>query len=205
MPDVPPYQRLDPNAQPWGRWVTDRTSAHDQAIDSLQKNTKAQNQSLAAQLNRLQLQVGELNEIVEQQAEVLANQVSPDAKSTSAGTISVGSSYSTILSLSFTPPAGFTRAFVTAVGFWNAGNNTGVDAGRAYLKCVISGSDGPESIGVLENIFVPITATASQSIGVTPGVSFNVLLQGKNQVGTTAPEFVNWCVANMVASVLYLR
>lgn len=62
MPDIPPYQRLDPNAQEWGRWVTDSAQSNKNAIESLQTNTRSANQSLAAQLNRLQLQVADLSE-----------------------------------------------------------------------------------------------------------------------------------------------
>lgn len=62
MPDIPPYQRLDPNAQEWGRWVTDSAQSNKSAIESLQTNTRSANQSLAAQLNRLQLQVSDLSE-----------------------------------------------------------------------------------------------------------------------------------------------
>lgn len=62
MPDVPPYQRLDPNAQEWGRWVTDSAQSNKNAIESLQVNTRSANQSLAAQLNRLQIQVADLDE-----------------------------------------------------------------------------------------------------------------------------------------------
>jgi hypothetical protein len=60
MPDIPPYQRLDPNAQEWGRWVTDSAQSNKNAIESLQTNTRSANQSLAAQLNRLQAQIANL-------------------------------------------------------------------------------------------------------------------------------------------------
>lgn len=58
---TPPYQRLNPSAEPWGRWVTDVTKSNKNAIDSLSRNTRSQNQSLAAQLNRLQMQIADLS------------------------------------------------------------------------------------------------------------------------------------------------
>lgn len=55
--EVPPYQRLSPDSQPWGRWVTDKIQKNEVAQDSALTNLQAQNKSLAAQLNRLQLQI----------------------------------------------------------------------------------------------------------------------------------------------------
>lgn len=60
--EVPPYQRLSPDSQPWGRWVTDKIQKNEVAQDSALTNLQAQNKSLAAQLNRLQLQIADLNE-----------------------------------------------------------------------------------------------------------------------------------------------
>lgn len=62
MAEVPPYQKLEPNAQPWGRWVTERTASNVSAIESLRTNQKAQGESVAAQLNRLQEQIADLSE-----------------------------------------------------------------------------------------------------------------------------------------------
>lgn len=60
--EVPPYQRLSPDSQPWGRWVTDKIQKNEVAQDSALTNLQAQNKSLAAQLNRLQLQIADLGE-----------------------------------------------------------------------------------------------------------------------------------------------
>lgn len=60
--EVPPYQRLSPDSQPWGRWVTDKIQKNEVAQDSALSNLQAQNKNLAAQLNRLQLQIADLNE-----------------------------------------------------------------------------------------------------------------------------------------------
>lgn len=60
--EVPPYQRLSPDSQPWGRWVTDKIQKNEVAQNSALTNLQAQNKSLAAQLNRLQLQIADLGE-----------------------------------------------------------------------------------------------------------------------------------------------
>jgi hypothetical protein len=60
--DVPPYNRLPPDSQPWGRWVSDRLQSSEQAQNSALSNLQAQNKSLAAQLNRLQETLAEIGE-----------------------------------------------------------------------------------------------------------------------------------------------
>lgn len=63
MAEIPPHSHgIDPNAQPWARWVTERSKAHGKSIDSLVTNQQSQNKSIAAQLNRLQEQIADLNE-----------------------------------------------------------------------------------------------------------------------------------------------
>jgi hypothetical protein len=60
--EVPPFDRLPPDSQQWGRWATGRIQSLQDSSASALSNLQAQNQSLAAQLNRLQLQVADLSE-----------------------------------------------------------------------------------------------------------------------------------------------
>lgn len=59
--EVPPFDRLPPDSQQWGRWATGRIQSLQDSSASALSNLQAQNQSLAAQLNRLQLQVANLS------------------------------------------------------------------------------------------------------------------------------------------------
>lgn len=164
-------------------------------------------EDLVARIEKLTARVRNLEEPTgTQAAETVANQVQIDTQSGSAASISVGTGYTTLLTLTFNVPADFSRVTVSAIGFWNAGNNDAMDGARVFQRLVVGGTAGPESIGGLISVATcAFSSTAARTFDVTPGGSFTILLQGRNQVGTTSATFVPICVANATAIATFLR
>lgn len=195
MVEVPPYQKLEPNAQPWGRWVTDRTASHDNAIESLRINARSQNQSLTAQLNRLQGQVDDMRSL-------LAAQVLPAVNSGSASLFSLSTAEQTIVAFTLPVPEGYTRAVVTAVGSVN-GLTTASGGDRLYTRCYVSGQPGPTSTTMMavSTPWMPGTCSSSASLSAVSG-SISVALTSWLQFGPGAGSLTN---ATLTASAIFLK
>lgn len=164
--------------------------------------------AFVAELDKVRADIRELQRPTGTQiAETVANQIVTDVASASVNTVSVGTSFSTILSVSIPVPDGFHRASVVTVGAWTAANTvSGFSGGdRAYLRMVIGGTPGPESNILLQPNMItqPVTATATRVLDVTPGGSLSVLAQGRNR--DSATDLPTWANANMSALVLFTR
>lgn len=165
-------------------------------------------EQLLSRVERMQRRLDELERPTGTQvAETVANQIVTDVASASVSSVSVGTSFTTILSVTIPVPAGFSRASVVAVGAWTASNTvTGWSGGdRAYLRMVIGGTAGPESNILLQTSMItqPVTATSTRVFSVTPGGSLVVQAQARNR--DSATDAATWANANMSALALFTR
>lgn len=102
--ETPPTPKLDPQSQPWGRWATNAVQAEQNARQSLATQVDLSNKGLAAQLNRLQQQVGDISEVTEDLTErsLAVFEGTPDSgtlTSSSGGAVNFGSSVGISLSV----------------------------------------------------------------------------------------------------------
>ena len=134
-----------------------------------------------------------------------------DVSSGSASSVILGSSYSTVISLSIAVPEAasgpYTQALVTASAFENFGNTDSLNAVRGFMRILIDGVAGPESNTALgtSDLLRPCANTTARSIVSGLGATVTVALQAHNQVGATSGAIAAWCVANMTATAIYLK
>jgi hypothetical protein len=85
--EILPTPKLDPQSQPWGRRVTKKAEDTERGLASLTTQVDLSNKGLAAQLNRLQQQVGELQDVNSELQETvdLLEALSPVTSASSTG------------------------------------------------------------------------------------------------------------------------
>jgi len=139
----------------------------------------AQQAGLAAQNVTLAAQVATI-------ASVVSKQVIPGAASTSASGWTISSTSSTVATLNFTVPSGYTRALVLGVSSVNVTNTSGAMV-RDYSSTVINGAGGPELNVLVEDL--NSSATASGALGSIP-TSFARTITGLSGGGNVSVSTV---------------
>lgn len=144
--------------------------------------------------------------------DALTNPVSPGSLSGQATNFGVGTSYSTIVSLTVTVPTGFTGAALTVTGrvFIYDPNTTGgadgAGADYAYARLSIAGTTGnglPILMGGNGGSALNPTALSVVLTGLTPGSTFAVHLDASSGFQSIAANVSN--LADLSGSVMWFR
>jgi hypothetical protein len=184
------------------------------AVWVMLKEIKAQAQQVQAQIGSAQALITlatQQNALNTAQIALAANQVVPDAASTSVGSFNTTASQGTIATLTFTVPTGYTRAVLSGFGSTTSTNFSGTQR-ILYTRIVLASSSGPE-----ENIYVqdfntsPYADTVGNvscfhafiATGLTGGSSVSVSLTTRSSAGTFGTNALN--NATLTGSVLYLK
>lgn len=134
-------------------------------------------------------------------AALQANSVTPAVLSTSAGAYTTTTTFGVISSLSFSVPAGYTRALITAQSVCNI-NSSAATSEIGYSKVTINGVDGMVTSGQWPTAtalgMLPANSAANLT-GLTGG-TVTVTLSVRVQYGPASGGF-----ASLNATALFLR
>ena len=130
-----------------------------------------------------------------------ANSVTPAVLSTSAGAYTTTTTFGVICTLSFSVPAGFTRALITAQSVCNV-NSSASTSEIGYSKVAINGVDGMVTSGQWPTATALGMLPANSAANLTglSGGTVTVTLSVRVQYGPASGGF-----ASLNATALFLR
>lgn len=196
--EILPTPKLDPQSQPWGRRVTQKAEDTERGLASLTTQVDLSNKGLAAQLNRLQQQVGEL-------AIAVNSTVIPQTAHSSVTSFALTTSLTELTRSTFTTPDGYSQALVMAVCSVSAyNNNVGVN-GRILVSADINGSTISSSQSTVDQItYGGASSTYSRLLtGLSGGSQFYTRAMAGTVVVGFSANANN--IANLATMVMFLR
>jgi hypothetical protein len=180
------------------------------AITDIQRDIRELGPSIARSfgttIQTLTAQQATLTDQVAQIASVVSKQVVPDVGHSAASRYSLGTSAQELCRITFTVPAGYTRAQVlgtTTFSVYNA-SSTSADILRGYVD--VNGTYSTPSPSMVDTLRTG-QITNSRSViltGLTGGATYYVRAIGYTQLGVTGAG-ASGNVCNLDAQVIYLQ
>lgn len=206
-----PNPNLPNEATPWGKWVIGQIES---LLDSAGRRNlnatnsgKAQNattEALGEQIQTLQQTIVTLEETIADVSALALNQVTPAVGSSGASSFALGTSQSIVASMTFTVPAGYTRAIVSVSGAINSASSS-TTGDTLFAACGIAGVSGSEMAVTLPQPS-PYGGTACFTSRVLTGLfgggTFTADVRGRLATGGGIAA-INY--AQVSAQVIYLK
>lgn len=199
-----PNPNLPNEATPWGKWVVSelsflKDSAGRRNLDATNSG-KAQNATTEVLGGQFQA----LADTLAQLSALALNQVSPAVGSSGASSFALGTSQSVVATMSFTVPAGYTRAIVSVSGAINSASAS-TTGDTLFAACGIAGVSGAEMAVTLPQA-VPYGSTACFTsrvlTGLFAGGTVTADVRGRLAKGAGVPA-INY--AQVSAQVIFLK